>query len=383
MACLNRLPNGRWQIQVLVPVDGHKVRRSLRPGKMSRRAAEGIKQRIEQLVAAKASGQPLDPRTADWLADISDHLHGRLAKVGLIEPRKVANLDDEPTLAEFTEGYIAGRHGVKPNTIRNMRRARKQLVDFLGTGIRLREVTEGHADDWYQHLVGQGYALATVGRDVKRARQFFLAAMQRKLVEGNPFSKLKAHGAHNRQRDYFVTRQTAQRVMEACPDAPWRRIVALSRYGGLRCPSELLALRWTDIDWQRRRMRIRSSKTECHEGKGSRWVPLFPELRPFLEDANHQAQPDDAFVIPRYRQSNTNLRTQLLRIIRKAGVPPWPKPFQNMRATRETELCQMFPLHVVCAWLGNSSTIAAKHYLQVTEEHFAKASGEGSARAWL
>ena len=28
-------------------------------------------------------------------------------------------------------------------------------------------------------------------------------------------------------------------------------------------------------------------------------------------------------------------------------------------------------MHVVCAWIGNSQPVAAKHYLQVTEEHFA------------
>jgi len=34
---------------------------------------------------------------------------------------------------------------------------------------------------------------------------------------------------------------------------------------------------------------------------------------------------------------------------------------------------EVFPTHVVCAWLGNSPRIAHGHYLQVTEEHFAKA----------
>jgi len=56
-----------------------------------------------------------------------------------------------------------------------------------------------------------------------------------------------------------------------------------------------------------------------------------------------------------------------------AGLEPWPKLFQNLRATRETELAETYPMHVVCAWIGNSAAIAAKHYLQVTDEHFDKA----------
>ena len=63
-----------------------------------------------------------------------------------------------------------------------------------------------------------------------------------------------------------------------------------------------------------------------------------------------------------------------MRIIRKAGLRPWPKLFQNLRSTRESELAETFPMHVVCAWIGNSQPVAAKHYLQITDEHFEQAS---------
>ena len=58
------------------------------------------------------------------------------------------------------------------------------------------------------------------------------------------------------------------------------------------------------------------------------------------------------------------------RIIRKADLKPWPKLFQNLRATRETELAEEFPIHVVCDWIGNTQAVATKHYLQTTDEHF-------------
>jgi hypothetical protein len=62
-----------------------------------------------------------------------------------------------------------------------------------------------------------------------------------------------------------------------------------------------------------------------------------------------------------------------LKIIARAGLEPWEKLFQNLRATRETELAEIYPMHVVCAWIGNSPAVAAKHYLQVTDAHFAEA----------
>ena len=44
-----------------------------------------------------------------------------------------------------------------------------------------------------------------------------------------------------------------------------------------------------------------------------------------------------------------------------------------MRATRQTELEDLLPSHIVCAWLGNSKEVARDHYLTVTDEHFSAA----------
>ncbi|MCX5653722.1 MAG: hypothetical protein NTY65_03615 [Planctomycetota bacterium] len=86
-------------------------------------------------------------------------------------------------------------------------------------------------------------------------------------------------------------------------------------------------------------------------------------------------------MITRYRHTNQNLQTKLRRTLRKAGVTPWPKLYQNLRSTRQTELADRFPVHVVCAWLGNSAPVAMKHYLQVTDEHFRQAAQEAVQKA--
>jgi hypothetical protein len=169
-----------------------------------------------------------------------------------------------------------------------------------------------------------------------------------------------------------------------CPDNQWKLLFALSRYGGFRCPSEHLALCLGDVDFEAGRITAHSPKTEHHEGKGIRVMPLFPELLPYLLAVRKELLSDPDFdpkatpmsklpVITRYRESNINLRTQLCRIIRKAKLEPWPKIFQNLRATRATELADKFPTHVAADWLGHSTTIADKHYRQTTAEHFARA----------
>ncbi len=68
--------------------------------------------------------------------------------------------------------------------------------------------------------------------------------------------------------------------------------------------------------------------------------------------------------------TDANLRTTFEKIIRRAGLKPWPKLFHNLRASRQTELLDHFPIKAVCDWLGNSSPVALEHYAQVTAAHF-------------
>jgi len=215
----------------------------------------------------------------------------------------------------------------------------------------------------------------TIKKRCGNAKLFFRSAVRHELVASNPFADLPSSVGGNPDREYFVTRDEIEKVLEACPDITWRLIFALARYCGLRIPTEALALRWQDINWQEGKIHITSPKTAHHEGKGSRMVPLFPEIRPILLEAFDQAQEGAEHVITHYRNSTCNLRTHAHRITKRAGLTPWPKTFQNLRSSRETELIEQWPAHIVCAWIGHTKKVAQEHYLQVTDEHYERAAG--------
>ncbi len=131
-----------------------------------------------------------------------------------------------------------------------------------------------------------------------------------------------------------------------------------------------------------------SPKTEHHERKGNRLLPLFRELRAYLQAALDELLADfdpkasrlsEQPVIAPHRE-HKNLGTEVKRVIKKAGLTAWPKVWHNMRATRHLELQEDFPRHVVCAWLGNSERVATKHYLQVTNAHFDQATAPTAAQ---
>ena len=178
----------------------------------------------------------------------------------------------------------------------------------------------------------------------------------------------------NRERDHFINRGVAETVLKSCPDSTWQLIFALARFVGLR-RCELLAIKWPDVDWGTDRLRIDSPKT------GLRFCPIFPEIRPFLKASQEAAGDTLGRCVDRYTRA-ANLGSQMNRIISRAGIPIWEKTFQNLRASRRTELEEQFPNHVVNAWLGHSAKVAEKSYLQVTPEHWkAGASGNQSSES--
>ncbi|MEM9109288.1 MAG: tyrosine-type recombinase/integrase, partial [Planctomycetota bacterium] len=294
-------------------------------------------------------------------------LQKRLGATGLIQIAAVVGLE------EFIDSYIKSRTDVKPSTKVMYGQTRRRLLKYFDPATPLSDISSEKAIAWRQNLAETGLADNTIRRTTGIAKQFFTAAIKKGYIPSNPFEELPCAIRPNSKRYYFITEEEAQQVLAACPNDEWRLIFALCRYGGLRCPSEVLRLTWGDIDWKRNRFTVHSPKTEHHDGHESRLVPLFPEVAEALRNAQYQAQENSDYVITQYRLNNLNLRTQLKRILRKAGLEPWPKLFQNLRSSRETELAERFPLHVVTAWLGNSVTVAQKHYLQVTEAHITKA----------
>jgi len=351
--------------------DANKRRKSIRLGGLAKKDAHAICSKVGALVSASISKRPLDNAVAQWLTEIGDELHKKLATAGLTAPRQSA------TLGDFVARYIEQRIPESADsTIVNFRQVERLLNKHLGSHSVMRSITEGQADEW-RRAVARDYAEATLNKNVKRAKQIFKAALRCRVIDANPFADVRGGSETNDERKFFVERSVIDKAIDCCPDTQWKLIISLARYGGLRTPSETLRLKWSDIDWAGDKFTVTSPKTKRY-GKGTRIVPLFPELRQYLADAFDNAQPGDEYVITRYRDTNSNLRTQFERILRKASVQAWPRLFQNLRASLETELVNDFPLHVVTAWLGNSPAVATGHYLQVLDEHFQRAAQGGA-----
>src|SRR5207248_687626 len=143
------------------------------------------------------------------------------------------------------------------------------------------------------------------------------------------------------KNDRYVTPDEAQAIIDACPDLRWKVLFGLARYAGLRTPSETHLLAWGDVDWHRARLKVQSPKTEHHVGHERRLVPITPRLMKVLEEAFADA-PDGQERIVTVR-GNGHLHETMHAIIKRAGLSPWPRLWQTLRASCEKEWAKSFP----------------------------------------
>ncbi len=338
--------------------------------KKTERLANIMARYCDDLAQAKSRNVGAAADAVAWAASVDGKLRENLVAWGLADPMSAKlTTDAGRLLGAFLTAYIESRSDVKPNTITCYMQTKRLLVEFFGESHPLRSITLADADRWKRWMLAEKeLAIATVSKHGKKAKTMFLDAVRDRLLLSSPFADMKGGSECNPERQFFITQDVAKKVSEACPDADWRLIFALTRFGGLRCPSEVLGLRWTDVDWDAGRLRVEAVKTEL------RFLPMFPEIRKALEESWEAAAEGAVYCVERYRGGTaTNLRTQFMRILASAGIAPWPKLFVNLRSSCRTELQEVFPDHVVNKWIGHSGKVAEKHYLQVTDEHWGKA----------
>ena len=82
MASIHKERRGGKTYYRLQFYDKNKRRRSMRLGEITKKAADTIRVRIEDLLSASLSGNSPNNETARWLAELGDDLAGKLTTAG-------------------------------------------------------------------------------------------------------------------------------------------------------------------------------------------------------------------------------------------------------------------------------------------------------------
>ena len=350
-------------------------RKGLRLGKIKRKdLAMSMKLRVEEILQDKTFNRAHSSELAHWINGLPKDIRKKMVGVGLLDA-----VPDTMTVAELIEKFLA-EADVKPKTRDAYQQTTKSLMKYIGAKKMIDKLTSADADAWRTACVSEKLAKATIAKRTNVAKTIFKKAVKLGVLKVSPFEDLRVGSQVNEERSFYVDLETITNVLEQCPDAYWRTIVGLTRYAGLRCPSELQHLKWSDVDWDKKLLTVRSPKTEHHAGHAVRIVPVAPVLQPILSELFDQAAEGDVWLFPKMNASSGNLRTSFHKIIERAGHKPWPRLFQNLRGSCATDWVDAYPAHQVASWLGHSVAIAARHYLKHKDLHVQAATGTGQ---WL
>ncbi len=276
-----------------------------------------------------------------------------------------------PDLASFTKSYLESRENELATGTRELHdQTCRYLKAYFGEHRRLDEIKRYHAREFktalakgeLKHVNKRQHARmapTTVDMHVRNARTIFNRAVDDDLIEVNPFDRLAGGLPPVDKSWHYVSLEEFDRLVQASPNQAWITLLGLCRLAGLR-QGEALALRVSDIDWDKQRLVVWASKT-----KRRRIVPVAPELLPILEDASAD-QPEEARLVRGLVTQNLWRDFQV--ICKRAGVATYAKWCHTLRKNRESDwISSGFPFHVVVEWMGHSDEVARQYYLRVNE----------------
>jgi integrase len=362
---------GAWRILFF----DDRGRQTVHLGKMDEATARTIFGHVDHLCTAATTGTPPHRSTTVWLSQLGGKMHGRIAAAGLVEPREPESL---ATVGELVERFVDAAN-VSEVTLDAYRQTTRNLVEFFGADAEIAVLTPEDAALWCRSLADGGYARATQSKRTKVAKRIFQQAVEWGLLDASPFASIRPGTQRNPERTEYIPVEHIERVIDQCPDASWRARIGLCRYAALRCPSELHALTWADVDLVNRRLTVRPAKTRNHETGQIRLVPITPRLAELLEDLYELAEPGDDQIFPDMT-SQTNLGPPMAKMVVRAGLKPWPRLMQNLRASCAIDWHSEYPEKDASSWVGHSPLVASLHYLKPRDENFRKATGLPSAQ---
>lgn len=350
--------------------DGRRFKISL-PAGISRARVNEFANVVDALVAARKYAENPPRAVATFLQDAPPIFLNKLARVGLIAIEKPI------TLEQAAETFLARvKATLKTRSYEIRLAALRLLLDHFGRDAPVLSIDSTAAASFVATL-GDRYAQNTVKTHVESYKAFFRSLVDSNAITANPFAKIPVNVGARLNRVYNVPSEWTGLILNACATARDRCLFMLYRYGALRA-AEAVALRWSGIDWERRRLIVPSAKTERFEGRASRVIPLFPELENALFELFEtipEGAPDQIFSLTPKAAYKI-----IYAAVERAGLRPWSKLLQNMRATRENELVAAgYPEHVVAAWLGHTPKTQTRYYLRVLDVYFDRATGGNSS----
>jgi integrase len=358
-----------FRLQVTGRDGKRRVLRLCSFGVTKKKNADEVRDVISSLIHIRDLAQTPDSDTLRRIRGLHQRMRDFLDAAGLI-PREA----EQRTLHQCIDAFLTAKSAqCKHSSMQVFGSKVKHFRAFFPPNKPLQEVqvSDVHAfDSWLRLQPGKQspqMSEATARKACSVLCQVFRFAQASGWVRSNPVleSGVKRSAAENDDRMFYVNLDDTKRLLAACKSREERLLVSLGRFAGLRIPSEIKELRWSNFEEDFRVMRIHAPKT----GK-SRIVPVMGDLYEVLRE---DQIPHDAseFVFPRLRRY-PSLSTAMRRIIRKSGVEDYPRALHNLRGSCITDwVSEHKSIAEVAGWAGHSVQVMTKHYLRAQSQQSA------------
>jgi integrase len=333
--------------------DGSQPQRRLGPAWLKRSAApEGF----------------LTPATAEVL------LQELLLEFGAPVPAG-ATVTFEDAVNEWLR-YVEHDRGRRPSTVRDYRNcANAYLIPAFGRR-PVEAITTADIDRWRERLVHEGKLSArTINKQLALLHGIFKRAQRRYGVEGNPAAAAERQPEH-RSGDFQVLEADEVILLaQHAADAQDGAIFTVAAFTGLRL-GELLALRWSDVDFAKRLVHVRWSRvrgqTDRPKSHRVRSVPLIDQAARALDGLSRRGgfTADEDLVFIRadgQHLDGDQLRKRYRVALQEAGLPRIR--FHDLRHTFGTLAVQAFPLSDVKAFMGHADVGTTMIYVHHVPRH--------------
>ena len=345
--------------------------------------------------------------------DVSPDLWKRINKLPtriqnkLVDKKLIVRTENGPSLAKTVGEFIADKLPTgDPRTVRNYKNTLdKGLLTYLDRDRQIESIEAKNLIDFINRS-SQDYRDSTVHNQIKRAKALFQFAVDEGYITKNPFQTKKlrelcslftAKLATDREQTQteYMTPEEVERLLHCrkslrsdLENKEWNALIWLLRYGGNRV-SSYLVLRWSDINFETKQIRLRMKLTGkarkfTKGAKRTETVPLFSEMvAPLLEVKESQPEGTE-YVLnkignldqkPEFETTNakgerikqgrweTNLSTTFKKILERNSFKVWSQPFHAFRAYRGAELDRLGASEIqLDRWIGNSAEMRKRHY---------------------
>ena len=273
------------------------------------------------------------------------------------------------TLGELGERYLRHLQGLerRPTTIADYRSI---LRSHLAPWFASKAIERIDPDDIAACAAAKAKALSpkTVANHLTFAHGVFVFATKRGWATANPVAAIDRPRAAGTDPDIrYLDRGEVEALLRAVPDdrlgSTERTLYLTAAMTGLR-QGELLALRWRDVDWVARVIRVRRSYTRGAFGapksrRSSRAVPmadrLATELERHFQRSHYQGDDDLVFCHPDTGRPSdaSKVRKRFKDARDRAGLRDEIR-FHDLRHTFGTGMAAVgAPLRAIQEWMGH------------------------------